>query len=600
MVDECGLDSMCCFSFGLALLASFDSAAGPVIATCQNDANRTLPTVALVQKLWDQPDEALALADPTHPLFRYGLLRRAEANAPDWDAALHTPELVARKLLFPDTTRAPQLEPVADNARTFDQLEDAAYQTALLLRAPAQNLRIVTLLSRAESSATSLVSGIAPRTGRRVLVLRGSVAPQALATAMTLCWLEGCDLMLPAGTVSGKLADALLPSLALPITVFVEVHDRGTLDGLPPRRVFTTVDTPAMTYTERVAQWTSALGAQGGLPDGVIAEVARRFRYAGETINQIGEALKMSPEPITHRAITAACRSAARAELGDLAQRVNPRFDKATELFLPQRHWEHFNEVLQAMRSLTEVHYRWGTARVWNEGGIAVLFSGPPGTGKTMAAEILASELDLPMYRVDLSQVVNKYIGETEKNLKRIFDAADVSDTLLLFDEADSIFGKRVEARDAHDRYANLEISYLLERMERFKGLAVLATNRKKDLDDAFLRRLRYVIDFPLPGPEQRRRIWERSIPAGVDASALDLELLASRFPMSGGHIRSVLFNACLQSAKGNGRAELKMEPVLVALKRELDKIHRPVALDLFGEYAPIIERMEREANYPN
>ena len=158
MVEECGLDSMFCFSFGLALLASVDSAAGPVIATCQNDGNRTLPTIALVQKLWDRPDEALELADPTHPLFLYGLLRRAEANAPDWDAALHTPELVARKLLFPDTTRALQLEPVGDNAGTFDQFDDAAYQTALLLRAPAQNLRIVTLLARAETSARALVS----------------------------------------------------------------------------------------------------------------------------------------------------------------------------------------------------------------------------------------------------------------------------------------------------------------------------------------------------------------------------------------------------------------------------------------------------------
>src|SRR4029077_3008024 len=203
------------------------------------------------------------------------------------------------------------------------------------------------------------------------------------------------------------------------------------------------------------------------------------------------------------------------------------RFDKATELFLPQRQFEHFNEVLQAMRSLTEVHYKWGTARVWNEGGIAVLFSGPPGTGKTMAAEILASELDLPMYRVDLSQVVNKYIGETEKNLKRIFDAADVSDTLLLFDEADSIFGKRVESRDAHDRYANLEISYLLERMERFKGLAILATNRKKDLDEAFLRRLRFVVEFPLRGAADRLRIWRSVIPEGVDASQLDFDFLA-------------------------------------------------------------------------
>ena len=137
------------------------------------------------------------------------------------------------------------------------------------------------------------------------------------------------------------------------------------------------------------------------------------------------------------------------------------------------------------MTNLTRVHYEWGTARAWNEGGLTALFAGPPGTGKTMAAEALASAIGLPLYRIDLSQVVNKYVGETEKNLRRVFDAADVAELILFFDEADSLFGKRTEVKDAHDRYANLEISYLLERMERFKGLAILATNRRKDLDQA-------------------------------------------------------------------------------------------------------------------
>jgi len=229
---------------------------------------------------------------------------------------------------------------------------------------------------------------------------------------------------------------------------------------------------------------------------------------------------------------------------------------------------------------------------VWNEGGISVLFAGPPGTGKTMAAEILASELSLPLFRIDLSQVVNKFIGETEKNLKRIFDAADGSDALLLFDEADAIFGRRMEAHDAHDRYANMEICYLLDRMERFKGLSVLCTNRKKDLDEAFLRRLRYVLEFPLPGVDQRRQIWRQSIPPAVDASQLDVDFLAERFPVAGGHIRSAVFNACLQTAAAGAAPALRMEQVLVALKRELDKSNRPVGLECFGRYAPLIQRL--------
>src|SRR5262249_35089443 len=148
--------------------------------------------------------------------------------------------------------------------------------------------------------------------------------------------------------------------------------------------------------------------------------------------------------------------------------------------------------------------------------------SGPPGCGKGMFAESLAQLLGLPMYRIDLSQVVNKYIGETEKNLKRLFDAADVADAILYFDEADAIFGKRIDVRDAHDRYANLEVSYLLARMERFKGLAILATNRRRDLDEAFLRRLRAVVELPLPESAQRAQIWRKVVPPGVDASTLD------------------------------------------------------------------------------
>ena len=197
-------------------------------------------------------------------------------------------------------------------------------------------------------------------------------------------------------------------------------------------------------------------------------------------------------------------------------------------------------------------------------------------------------------YRVDLSQVVNKYIGETEKNLRRVFDACEASDLILLFDEADALFGRRTQVRDAHDRYANLEVSYLLSRMERAKGLTILATNRKEDLDGAFLRRLRYVVDFPLPGVPERRRIWDVAIPAEVDATGLDLGFLAERFPLTGGHIRSAVFNACLQSATADaGRPRLRMEDVLVAVRRELDKADRKISLERFGPYADLVRGLD-------
>jgi SpoVK/Ycf46/Vps4 family AAA+-type ATPase len=306
-------------------------------------------------------------------------------------------------------------------------------------------------------------------------------------------------------------------------------------------------------------------------------------------VRAVGQGLAARGKPLEPSDLYEACRAELLTDLGDLALPVTPRFG-ADELVLPAKQARQFDEICRAMRALTEVHYGWGTARVWNESGIAVLFAGPPGTGKTMAAEVLAVRLDLPMYRIDLSQVVNKYIGETEKNLKRVFDAADRSDTLLFFDEADALFGRRTEVKDAHDRYANLEVSYLLERMERFKGLAILASNRKKDLDEAFLRRLRFVIDFPLPEATERKRIWRQVIPEGVDASALDVDFLARQFQLAGAHIRSVVFNACLQAAASGDGKRLGMAGVLMSVKRELEKLSRPVSLEQFGVYAPLVD----------
>jgi SpoVK/Ycf46/Vps4 family AAA+-type ATPase len=243
------------------------------------------------------------------------------------------------------------------------------------------------------------------------------------------------------------------------------------------------------------------------------------------------------------------------------------------------------------MQVLTLVHYHWGTARVLNEGGLSVLFYGAPGTGKTMAAEALATALELPMYRVDLSQVVNKYIGETEKNLKRIFDAAEMSECLLFFDEADAIFGKRTEVKDAHDRFANIETSYLLERMERFKGLAILATNRRKDIDEAFMRRLRFVMEFPIPSQEERKQIWKNVFPESVDITELDLHYLAKQFQLSGGHIRSIAFNACLRAARehGNEQRKVSMADLLLSLKRELEKMERSADVESFGHYSKLL-----------
>jgi vesicle-fusing ATPase len=364
------------------------------------------------------------------------------------------------------------------------------------------------------------------------------------------------------------------------VTLFVGVHDRAQVRGLD--LALPAIVVPPSTYAERLAHWRQAIPSAGE----VLPELARRFRYEQPAIARVGRELATLGRAPSAGEMLAAARGD--LDLGTLAQPVTPRFERG-ELTLPALQSAQIDEIVAAMTNLTRVHYEWGTARAWSEGGLAALFAGGPGTGKTMTAEVIAAELSLPLFRIDLSQVVNKYIGETEKNLRRLFDAADSSDVILFFDEADALFGKRTEVKDAHDRYANLEISYLLERMERFKGLAILATNRKKDLDEAFLRRLRFVVEFPLPDVADRLRIWRSVIPAGVDASELDFEFLARRFALAGGHIRGVVFHACLQSAADGAPRRLTMPAVVRAVQREYDKLDRANSLEQFGPYASIV-----------
>jgi len=223
-----------------------------------------------------------------------------------------------------------------------------------------------------------------------------------------------------------------------------------------------------------------------------------------------------------------------------------------------------------------EVYEDWGFARLCPLGkGISALFAGPSGTGKTMAAQVIARSLDMELYRVDLSGVVNKYIGETEKRLKQVFDACERANVVLFFDEADALFGQRTQVKDAHDRFANIEIDYLLQRMEQFNGIAILATNRKSDLDQAFMRRLRFIIDFLPPGPRERKRLWELALP-GVSPKGepllddIDFELLANRLDMTGADIKNAALAAAFLARRD--RSRITMAHVLHATTREMSK----------------------------
>ncbi|MFQ5628537.1 MAG: ATP-binding protein [bacterium] len=281
-------------------------------------------------------------------------------------------------------------------------------------------------------------------------------------------------------------------------------------------------------------------------------------------------------EPLAGEDLFQAARDHSNPHLGTQARKIIPRYDW-NDIVLPHDQRTILREIVNTVRGRPKVLEEWGVGRkLASSSGVTVLFAGEPGTGKTMAAEVIARELGLDLYKIDLSGVVSKYIGETEKNLERIFSEAQSSNAILFFDEADAIFGKRSEVKDAHDRYANIETSYLLQRMEAYDGVTVLATNLRANIDDAFTRRLHFAVDFPFPEEADRIQIWETLFPPEIPRAAdLDLALMAKRFKLAGGNIRNVIVSAAFLAASDGG--VVTMKHMLHGARRELQKMGRLV-----------------------
>jgi len=316
--------------------------------------------------------------------------------------------------------------------------------------------------------------------------------------------------------------------------------------------------------------------AQGALPPAVQRAADRalqQFRVEPALLDQaLASVAGLSDETAIDTALWDALREAARGGLDALAQRIAGRavFD---DLVVPPLVAAQLREIASQLRQRQRVYEDWGFGECHSRGlGIAALFAGESGTGKTLAAEAIANEARLDLYRIDLASVVSKYIGETEKNLSRLFDAAERSGAVLLFDEADALFGKRSEVKDSHDRYANIEVAYLLQRIESYRGLAILTSNLKSALDRAFLRRIRFVVQFPFPDEAAREQIWRRQFPPRAPLGAIDFGALA-RLQLSGGHIRSVALNAAFHAA---ARSEAIGQPALMSAARtEFAKLER-------------------------
>jgi SpoVK/Ycf46/Vps4 family AAA+-type ATPase len=373
-----------------------------------------------------------------------------------------------------------------------------------------------------------------------------------------------------------------------------------------------TITIPYPDFEQRRSHWQSNLGADIQLGDDELDALSNRFRL---TADQIAEAVATArinadwtdasilPEPPLAESsktdseqakidwfaeLLASARRQSSHDLSSLAWKIEPHYTWR-DIVLPDDPVTQLREVCSRVANQHEVLGKWGFGDKLAHGkGVSALFVGPPGTGKTMAAEVIANELGLDLYKIDLSGVVSKYIGETEKNLDRIFATAENANAILFFDEADALFGKRSEVHNSLDRYANIETSYLLQKMEQYEGIAILATNMRQCMDEAFTRRLQFIIEFPFPDETQRRQIWQVLFPDQAPREEeIDFEFLARQFRLAGGNIKNIVLGAAFLAASNGGR--IGMEQLIRAARREYQKMGRVLNANDLGKYSEVM-----------
>lgn len=330
-------------------------------------------------------------------------------------------------------------------------------------------------------------------------------------------------------------------------------------------------DAPSLSYEESKSLWSTYLGDISTQLNGQLDRIASQFNLSPHGIEATFYSVLVN-EKKGHSlsdSLWNSCRTSARPKLDNLAQRIesDASWD---DLIIPEQEKDLLKDLVVQVKQKTKVYEQWGFGGKKRGLGITALFHGSSGTGKTMAAEVIANTLNLDLYRIDLSSVVSKYIGETEKNLRKIFDAAESGGAVLLFDEADAIFGKRTEVKDSHDRHANIEVSYLLQRMEAYQGLAILTTNLKQNMDGAFLRRIRFIVKFEFPDAEQRIKIWQNTFPTQTPTDGLNFEKLA-KFSSTGADIKNIAMNAAFLAAEA--KEPVMMKHLLEAARKENAKL---------------------------
>ena len=557
----------------LATGMEVDPGLAPALAALDPEARMALSFALPLSRLPGAHWSALA---PDHPLRRWQLITLGAAR-PLARAEITLDERLLHHLagLDPlDERLSPYLTRVAEPGWMPDPMERLAARAAAALG--VGTAPVVEIEADDPRDASALAGRVAALLGAGLWRLRADDLPTAAVERRSFARLWAREVALaPRALLIEAAGPAVSDLIAGPGPVFVH----GAAAGLAGQRPRLRLRLPALAPETQAQLWRSHLGAAAknlnGALDAVTGHFALGFSDVGEAAAMAMPDLVSAPDQAA-ATLWAAARGVARPRLRDLAVEIEARAVWAG-LVLPDREMTTLRAIASQVRQRRRVYGDWGFARPGDRGlGVSVLFSGPSGSGKTMASEVLAGELALDLFRIDLSRVVSKYIGETEKNLASVFDAAEDGGAILLFDEADALFGKRSEVRDSHDRYANMEVSYLLQRMETYRGLAILTTNFRAALDKAFARRLRFVVEFPFPGYDERLAIWARVFPRqAMLAPGVDPAVLA-RLGVAGGAIRNIALNAAFLAAEAGG--PIAMVHLARAAEAECDKLDKKIA----------------------
>ncbi|CAN5844835.1 ATP-binding protein [soil metagenome] len=607
-----------CTNFGLShferdllLLCAgleLDSAFAPLYAAAQNDPQRAYPTFSLA--LATLPNAHWSALTPHAPLRRWRLIE-VGAGSTLTASPLRIDEPVLHYLVgahYLDERLASLVEPLAAVDKLVASQVHLAEQMANLWSRSTDFtvLPVVQLCGPENAAKRAITADACARLGLNLY----SMAAQFLPTdpheleALVRLWEREASLSRAALLLDCDELDASdAPRTQTVMRLIERVGGVLIITGRERRRMHSrpiiSLEVAKPSSAEQRMLWQDALGATAPNLNGQVDKLIAQFSLSAPAIytaafavtdrlakvqQDAGDRQEENPTSLAsvqiQNQLWDACRVQSRPRLDDLAQRVTSQASWE-ELVLPEMQLQTLHEIGAHVRQRATVYEQWGFAAKGARGlGISALFTGNSGTGKTLAAEVLANELRIDLYRIDLSQVVSKYIGETEKNLRRVFDAAEEGSAMLLFDEADALFGKRSEVKDSHDRYANIEVSYLLQRMEAYRGLAILTTNMKNALDPAFLRRIRFIVHFPFPDAAQRAEIWRRIFPAATPIEHLDATRLA-RLNVAGGNIRNIALNGAFLAADAG--EPVRMVHLLRAAQIEYAKLEKPLTENEIG-----------------